>query len=538
MAHEQHNTEDQPGRVGRRRFLGGVGAGVAAGAAGAIVLRDVEALAETVEGPTITAAPDPRFSRMFNLPSFADPRSGLVRNAMVDIGKINGLLDAKDQLSAGPIRLITEPALSPNNRDNALSQQTAGTTFVGQFLDHDVTFDAQSPLGTPAEPRNTSNTRDCRLDLDSVFGGGPQVSPQLWQSSDPHKMRIENGGLFEDLPRNSNRTAIIADPRNDENMMISGLQAAFILAHNRAVDLLRSRGQSQDAWFFARRMIIHHWQWIVVNEFLPQIVGSSLVNDILRNGRRWYRFSQPTMPVEFQTGVYRFGHSLVRPSYRANLLGDRNASGAPAPFFGFIFDPAGQGQTDPVDLRGGARARRRFIGWQTFFDFGPQFTDPGSSTPAVKPNKRIDTSISTPLFRLPLQTIGNGQPPISLAERNLLRHLTWSLPSGQRIAQATGSPVLSSSNFPELRAYNLGLEASTPLWYYILREAQVLNDGLRLGPVGGRIVAETIIGLLQLDEFSYLNNGFRPTLPAQQSGTFKMTDMLRWARVDPTSRGQ
>ena len=239
------------------------------------------------------------------------------------------------------------------------------------------------------------------------------------------------------------------------------------------------------------------------------------------------------MPVEFQTGTFRMGHSMVRPSYRANLAGDRDpVTGAPAPFFGFIFDPAGEGQSDPVDLRGRARARRRFIGWQTFFDFG------GDQTQHVRPNKRLDTSISTPLFKLPLQAIASGDPPISLAQRNLLRHLTWSLPSGQRIASATGSPVLGSSNFPELRGYGLGLDASTPLWYYILREAAVFNDGLRLGPVGGRIVAETLIGLLARDEFSILNTGFRPSLPSTTPGDFKMVDMLRWARVDPASRGQ
>jgi hypothetical protein len=112
------------------------------------------------------------------------------------------------------------------------------------------------------------------------------------------------------------------------------------------------------------------------------------------------------------------------------------------------------------------------------------------------------------------------------------------MPSGQRIASATGSPVLGSSNFPELRGYGLGLDASTPLWYYILKEAAVFNDGLRLGPVGGRIVAETLLGLLARDEFSYLNSGFTPSLPSQTPGTFKMTDLLRWARVDPASRGQ
>lgn len=529
MAKPNQVPPDRKARLSRRKFVGGVGAGVA----GALVLSDIEARAEEVEGPVVTAAPDPRFSRMFNLPAFANPASSSVRNAMNDIGKLGGILDAKDPLHEGPIRLITNPELSPNNRDQVVSNQTAGTTFLGQFIDHDVTFDASSPLGVATEPTATTNTRDARLDLDTVFGGGPSVSPQLYSSSDRDKFIISSGGLFEDLPRNSSGQAIIGDPRNDENMMISGLHAAFLLAHNRTVDFRRSQGLNQDVWFLSRRTIIHHYQWIVVNEFLPQVCGASLVNDILRNGRRWYRFDRPTMPVEFQTGVFRMGHSMVRPSYRANLLGDRDpTTGAPAPFFGFVFDPAGENQSDPVDLRGRRRARRRFIGWQTFFDFG------GDQTQHVRPNKRLDTSISTPLFRLPLQAIASGDPPISLSTRNLLRHMTWSLPSGQRIAAATGSPVLGSSNFPELRTYGLGLESSTPLWYYVLKEAAVLQDGLRLGPVGGRIVAETLIGLLQTDEFSYLNNGFRPSLPSQTPGTFKMTDLLRWARVDPASRGQ
>ncbi|MGH3870482.1 MAG: peroxidase family protein [Pseudonocardiaceae bacterium] len=516
--------------IGRRRFLAGLGVG----AAGVLTLNNVEALAEVVEGPVPTSAPDPRFSRMFQLPAFADPRSAAVRDAMSDIGKSGGLLDAADPLNEGPVRLITNPALSPRNVDQDVRDMTAGTTFLGQFLDHDVTFDNTSRLGVVTEPTRTPNARDPRLDLDSVYGGGPSANPQLYRSADRAKFRIESGGLFEDLPRDRDLKAIIAEPRNDENLMIAGLHAAFLLAHNRTVDFRRNNGLPGDAWHESRRTMMHHWQWIVVNEFLPQIVGRPLVDDILRNGRRWYRFSKPAMPVEFQTGTYRFGHSLIRPSYRANLQGDLGgnpATGAPA-FFGFIFDPAGEGQADPVDLRGGARAPRRFIGWQTFFDFG------GDQTQHVRPNKLIDTSISTPLFRLPLAAIPSRDAPISLPQRNLLRHLTWSLPSGQRIAADTGSPVLGSTHFPELRRYGLGLEASTPLWYYTMREASVLNGGVRLGPVGGRIVAETIIGLLQLDRFSYLNSGFRPSLPSQTPNTFRMTDLLRWARVDPASRGQ
>jgi hypothetical protein len=251
-----------------------------------------------------------------------------------------------------------------------------------------------------------------------------------------------------------------------------------------------------------------------------------MVDDILRDGRRFYkaRMNKAFIPVEFQTGTYRMGHSMVRPSYRANLAGNDEGG----PFFGMIFQPEGEGQADPVDLRGGARARRRFIAWQTFFDFGD-----GN----VKPNKRIDTKISTPLFNLPLAAIASHDTPQVLPQRNLLRHLTWSLPSGQSVAAAMGVTPLAPADLAELQPY--GFDSSTPLWYYVLREAELVEDGLHLGPVGGRIVGEVLIGLLQTDPTSYLvqKPKWTPTLTSAGS-SFRMKDFLTFAGVDPASRGQ
>jgi hypothetical protein len=333
-------------RRARRRFLGTLSA-LGAGAA-------LPALARPASAS--------RFTRMFpHLPPFAETSPALVA-ALLDLGRAGGPMDARDNLAAGPIALITDPALRVNNPDAPLPMGTAGSTFMGQFIDHDMTFDAGSRLGVATAPQAATNSRVPALDLDSLYGRGPVVDAALYEPADRAKLRIGHGGLFEDLPRLPDGTALIADPRNDEHVVIAGLQCAFVLFHNRVVDLLRSRGVAADALFAqARRTVTWHYQWIVINELLPSYIGAALTRELLRRGRtRGDRDDEglTAIPVEFQGAAYRFGHSLVRPSYRANLRGDNGT-----PFFGFIFDPAAQGQADPSDLRGGARAPRRFVGW-------------------------------------------------------------------------------------------------------------------------------------------------------------------------------
>jgi hypothetical protein len=491
----------------------------------------------------LTHAPDVtvhgHFGRMFHLPPFAPPTDA-VRDALLELGRADGILDAADDLAAGPVALIVDPNLSLVNRDN--HTDTAGVTFFGQFLDHDMTFDLVSRLGFPTPPITSPNARTPFFDLDSVYGDGPGGNPELYDPTDPIKFRIESGGQFEDLPRAPiTNQAFLGDPRNDENMMIAGLHAAFLLFHNHAVDLIRSQNPSipdNDAYFKARRLTLWHYQWMILHEFLPHVVSQMVIDDVLTNGRHFYNplHNDAFIPVEFQI-TYRFGHSMVRPSYRANLHGDKKTDAEDGkPFFGMIFDPAGENSADPVDLRGGARAPRRFIGWQTFFDFG------GALSAAVRPNKRIDTKISTPLFHLPLGTIPAGTPPTSLMQRNLLRCLTWKIPSGQSIASKMGIPPLSNTELAELRPIRASFVESTPLFYYILKEAELREDGLRLGPLGGRIVAEVFIGLLQLDPDSYLSVQpyWLPTLPTHDGTpqSFRMIDFLTFAGVDPNSRGE
>jgi hypothetical protein len=540
----QSNSSRPQSPADRRRFLALLASGMALSGAGLLGVR--EALAQRF------VLREENFGRMFErLDPFFERTSRALNDALLEAGKLGGVMDAKDRLPASAsardqaqnaIDLIVDPALNVNNPNN--TTHTAGTTFMGQFMDHDMTFDETSALGVETEPEESPNTRSPTLDLDSVYLGGPRRSPQLYGHQGSRiKFKIGFGGLFEDLPRAANSTAIIGDPRNDENIMLAGLHAAFLLFHNKAVDHVRARDRRKDddeVFEEAQRLTRWHYQWMIVHEFLPLFIGQQRTTDILRFGRRFYRPRVAFMPVEFQGAAYRFGHTMVRPSYRANRVGNPpGLPGSPA-FFGMIFDRAGQGQDDPVDLRGGRAKPRRFIGWETFFDFG--LTEVGQTAPAVKPNKRIDLSISTPLFLLPIQTIAGFDPdrptPISLPQRNLLRHVTWSLPSGQRIAREIGAEAIRVPQFAGLSGRDFDLERSTPLWAYCLHEGLALAGGNTLGPVGGTIVGEVIIGLLELDRRSYLaaDRGWEPTLPQRDgrvTGDFRMVDFLTFAGVQP-----
>lgn len=463
-----------------------------------------------------------KFGRMFGcLPPFA-LKTAKVEDALKDMGKKNGIMDAKDDLTQPPAQLIVNLGLQVNNPNSP--KMTAGMTFLGQFIDHDLTFDPTSSFERQVDPEYVSNFRTPTLSLDNVYGSGPAASPHLYNAEDGLggiKFLIEGLGVKNvsgiakyDLPRNSQNTALIGDPRNDENLVISQLHLMFLMFHNRVVDALRVKfpTKSPGALFAeAQENVRWHYQWIVLNEFLPSLCGEEIVNEILKNGRKYYNWNnEPFIPVEFSVAAYRFGHSQVRPTYRANFGNSSEAT--PVPFFAKIFDHSLPFNTpDPEDLRGGKRANRRFIDWGTFFNL-----QDGN----IRPNKLIDTKISTPLFDL--LGFGPGEV-VSLASRNLLRHLTFSLPSGQRVAHAMRIPALEADIFQELKAYKVNFEESTPLWYYILKEAEITENGLKLGAVGANIVAEIIIGLLEGDKSSFMtqNPFWKPSLPTFEAYRFK-----------------
>ncbi len=404
----------------------------------------------------------------------------------------------------------------------------AGYTYLGQFIDHDITFDPMSKLDDVNDPHSLVNFRTPRLDLDSLYGGGPSDQPFLydWAQSGERggtKLLVGGPGPLDDpapadLPRNQQGRALIGDPRNDEHVIISQLHLLFIRFHNAVVDHLREANHPDDGLFDeAQRIVRRHYQWMVTHEYLPKVVGAKLAK-VRRRYYRWRR--EPFIPVEFSGAAFRFGHSMARAQYNVRA---KRPDELEQPKALSLFD----------HLKGNSwLAANRVLRWDLFFDLKAL-----GAELSAQPSLAIDTSIAAPLYKLP---DGKG----ALPRLNLLRGRALALPSGQSVAgrmrtRKLGEDELLPDGDIAGRARDLLLR-STPLWYYVLCEAAgTLENGQptrdsHLGPVGGRIVAEVLVGLLEGDPTSYLNAP-EPWEPHELGigPEFGMIDLIEFAGAAP-----
>lgn len=451
---------------------------------------------------------DGRFGRMFRrLPPFEPP---------------DGLLGALGK-AGGPMQE------GGGNQDNDVIP--AGFTYLGQFIDHDITFDSTSQFDQDNDPDALHNFRTPRFDLDSVYGQGRNGSPQLFSAQDDDKMKVSKNDAGDlDLPRDSDERALIGDPRNDENILISQMHVAVLKFHNSMVDFLRDNPAKHSAMELpgeslfktAQRLVRWHYQWVIVHDFLPHVCGQNMVDKVLIDGDEGRkevknRFYKPKlrafMPVEFSVAAYRFGHSQIRPDYQLNDI-----------IFAEIFGPGGRhslghlggSRTLPADWQ---------IKWPLFFKF--------PNKPAPQPTRKINAKLATPLLKLPGTVVSSSESAArkSLAVRNLLRGKALGLPSGQSVADHMGVTRIKNK---DLGLEAEGWEGGAPLWFYVLKEADLKQDGKRLGSVGGRIVAETLLGILAFDGSSYIEHvtSWKPQSPiAKAGGSFTMVEFLKFAGV-------
>ncbi len=361
------------------------------------------------------------------------------------------------------------------DEDDAASLGTvaAGWPFFGQFIAHDITAD-RSALRTQVDASRLKNARSPQLNLECLYGDGPVGHPYLFRRADPAKLLTAPGG--RDVLRNSEGTAIVGDPRNDSHVLVSQMHLAFVHAHNAFVDRARADNVPEPQIFdVASRELRWHYQAAILREFLPSLVGDALVESLLREGRRFYRPDGSVyIPFEFADAAYRYGHSQIRQRYTLNR------ASAPTPIF-----------PDLIGFR--PVTPEQSVDWRLLFD--------APDSPPAARAKKIDGRLVSPLIALPVALTGNSEVEEfhSLAVRDLERGQGVGLPSGEAIARHLNEEPLSAD---EVGAVKAGWHGETPLWYYVLREADVRCGGNRLGPVGARIVGEVLVGLLDVDPTS------------------------------------
>ncbi|WP_375391683.1 heme peroxidase family protein [uncultured Sphingomonas sp.] len=463
--------------------------------------------------------------------------------------------------------MLAAPDPIRNGPDAEESGIPAAFTYFGQFVDHDLTFDPASSLQKQNDPDALVDYRTPRFDLDNVYGRGPDDQPYLYSDGLHFNLgRALTGAAHNphahDLPRSSPaptaagahpaRRAIIGDPRNDENVIVSQLQGLFLRFHNHLAD-------KHGDFAAAQRAVRWHYQWVVLNDFLPTIVADTVLQEVLPHVAAGsdlvtdppkLRFYKPRneafMPLEFSAAAYRFGHSMVRPEYQLNPT-------LKHPHVIFAGD-----STHP-NLKGFRQLPADWaIDWRFFIDLeqldwgteDPEVHDPRNNN-RVQLAYKIDTSLVNPLGHLP-STI--GADPDALALRNLERGWRMRLPSGQAVARAMGEvPLLDlainigkftgSDPLTPITEIDPVFADNCPLWTYVLAEAVkkpvpiMTSQGTKtcearlLGPVGGRIVAETMVGLMLADSSSYVAQHPRWTPDAElmENGRFGLRELIKAA---------
>lgn len=475
-----------------------------------------------------------------------------------DFGANDGKSAAALALLAKKMTSVADPADPKNIPDNEESGIPASYTYLGQFIDHDLTFDPASSLQRQNDPDALVDYRTPRFDLDNVYGRGPDDQPYMYEGG---KIFIQGRRLHgaalnpnaHDLPRSDPATgakrAIIGDPRNDENIIVSQLQGLFHRFHNKLA-------ADNPAWSFERiqREVRFHYQWMVLNDFLPTLISKEVLDVVLPKSADGKRFephlefyhpkNEAFMPLEFAVAAYRFGHSMVRPGYQlSETIGPLSIMGT-----GAINKELGGFREFPDSWA---------IDWGLFIDL--DLRDAGdANNPADPGNKtrlqlayKIDTSLVNPLGHLPERI---GFNPNILAERNLLRGWRMRLPSGQSIARAMGIAPLADQDIvigkftgdpadivAKIVDIDAGFADNCPLWTYVLAETVEVdvsfktkqgvkvNKTRKLGPVGGRIVAETFVGIMLADSSSYLAQDPLWTPSLAQNGVFGLREFIATA---------
>jgi len=424
---------------------------------------------------------------------------------------------------------MTDVEAGPQVGENEPELPLAGYTYFGQFIDHDLTLDL-TPLDS-AEPRveQTQNFRTPFLDLDQVYGGGPNLSPHLYRRDIPEGTSPREAERFiigktskgseNDLPRNPDGVALTGDPRQDENLIIAQLHVAFLKLHNVVIansgmlnDPHNFRRKGESDFAAAQRIVRWHYQWIIRNDYLNAVLDPNVFKWLPELEKK--KLANPpssfAIPVEFSVAAFRFGHSMVRNEYKS--INDNQFKVEISALMGLT---GSKGLTSPGSQPNTTLPEEWVVCWNRFF----QINEPAQLNRA----RPIDTRIAEGLHHLDEKDVKHFNVAMlaerlepKLPVRTLVRGFRIGLPSGEQVAaevarQMPGVRILKEKEIVAgdhdqgsiLMDPKYGLRGNTPLWYYILREAEALQGGKHLGPVGSFIVADVIMESLIADRDSY-----------------------------------
>jgi len=470
----------------------------------------------------------PRYSRLF--PRFND-------NTPDDVLKdlANMLRDIDPD--------IPTPVNNRQDRRRMPGSCCSGYAYLGQFITHDL---SKPRTGSSViNEEEDINERTARLDLEQLYGKG--------DPSDPPGPRLPLGETLgspglpstdNDLPRDQHGKAQIPDERNDLTLLIAQLHVLMIKFHNRIVDDLCQGNvppaQPADLSLFARakRLVTWHYQWIVRYDYLPKLVEPSVLQDILMSSPRlyWPRLGEALIPVEFAWAAFQYGHSAVQNSYNINPLVHQITALD-------TFCLGGAGKLNICQGRKNPRLPQRYV-----VEPGRMF---GWAPPGISNvSEEIDTLIPSAFYRLSrkAETLFTNEEPRtrrpgqSVPEITFLRGKQNRLASGQKACKYSGLPALPLNQLAHTRELaeflkEHGLHKKTPLFYYILREAEVAGRASvwgrpckRLGPLGSRIAAEVILGVLNADRDSFIHFNWQPPrIRLRSSRTIRIDSLKKLA---------